>query len=273
MEIIIIIIIILYLIYCIYNIYYFINNYTLITSIPKPNKLSDLCIEQIITPIQAMMFADRIKNNKQLWQKQKIILHTIGTASYIEHSNGYNSYKKKYEITNKILEDNYSDLLDIILKYFQKRCPESNVKYRFAYPGFHIFDCNLISSLPVMSVHMDSQYELLQFNENENINSNDTLSFTLCLELPKSGGGLYIFESNLQSKLQSKLQSNDFFFGLPINSKKEKIEYKPGYIVCHNGKDIHMIAPSLSLYDNNYRITLQGHGVYEKSSNTWFLYW
>lgn len=264
MKTIIIIVTLLYIIYCIYKIFYFTNNYNLITSFPKPTKLSDFCVDQIMSSSQAELFATRIKNNKILWEKQNIILYTFGTASYIEHHNSFDIYKRKYENTNKILEDNYSDLLNIILEYFQKRCPESNVKYRFAYPGFHIFNCNLFSSLPVMSVHTDHQYELLQFNENENIDNIDTLSFTLCLELPTSGGGLYVFDN---------LQSNDLFFGLPINSIKKKVEYKPGYIVCHNGKDIHMISPSCCIYDNNYRITLQGHGIYEKISNTWFLYW
>jgi hypothetical protein len=33
-----------------------------------------------------------------------------------------------------------------------------------------------------------------------------------------------------------------------------------------------MIAPCAETKDG-YRITLQGHGVYERNANTWWLYW
>jgi len=58
-----------------------------------------------------------------------------------------------------------------------------------------------------------------------------------------------------------------------INSltKKTKIEYKVGWIVCHNGQTFHMIAPCKQ--SKTSRITLQGHGIYEKTQNTWWLYW
>jgi len=72
------------------------------------------------------------------------------------------------------------------------------------------------------------------------------------LELPSSaGGGLYIFDN-----------------------ENIKVNYKIGYITCHNGKTTHMIAPTA--YNNNtdfYRITLQGHGLYDKNKNTWYIYW
>lgn len=267
--IIIIFIIIFYICYLLYKILYFTNNYTSITKnsiIKKPECISEFYMERIISDDMAKKISDRIKNDKYYWNKKRIILHTLGTASYIEHNNGFDEYKITYKLTNKILKENYNDLLNIILNYFQKRCPNSKVKYRFAYPGFHIFTCNILFSLPVASVHQDHQYMLLKFNKNEIIDLSKTLSFTLCLELPTNGGGLYVFD-------KEKIDYNDTMFGLPIKTEKTKIDYYPGYIVCHNGLTTHMIAPSFNICDNNYRITLQGHGVYEKNSNTWYLYW
>jgi hypothetical protein len=221
--------------------------------IPPTNKLSDFCMDKILTKKEAKMFAQRIKKDKSLWKKKNILMNILGTASYIEGAEGYKHYHTEFLKTNKILNTKYKDLLDIVLKYFKNRSQNSTVKYRFAYPGFHIFDCNKLFSLPVASVHQDLQYKHLKFNKNENIDLDNTLSFTLCLELPPTGGGLFTFEDD----------------------KKTKINYKEGYIVCHNGQTTHMIAPSTSVSDSKqyYRITLQGHGIYEKNSNTWYLYW
>ena len=218
-----------------------------------PKKMTDFCIEQVLTKKESQYFAKKVKKDWDLWKTKNILMHTLGTACYLEGINGFEYYKKEYTKTNKLLKKNYGKLFDIVLKYYKKRAPDSKVEYRFALPGFHIFECNKLFSLPVASVHKDLQYEQLQFNNNENIDLDNTLSFTLCLELPPTGGGLFTFEEN----------------------KKSKVNYKEGYIVCHNGKTTHMIAPSPSVNDNNnyFRITLQGHGLYDKNSNTWMLYW
>ena len=210
-------------------------------------------MEKVFTKKEAQEFAKKVKQDRHLWKTKNILMHTLGTASYLEGTSGFNYYKKEYTKTNKLLKKRYNKLFDILLNYFQKRVPESKVKYRFALPGFHIFECNKLFSLPVASVHKDLQYKNLKFTSNEDIDYNNTLSFTLTLELPPTGGGLFTFEDN----------------------KKSKVNYKEGYIVCHNGMSTHMIAPSPSVNDDNnyFRITLQGHGLYDKNSNTWWLYW
>lgn len=217
----------------------------------NPTHLSHFCIDRILSKKQTKKFAKKVKNDSDLWKCKNILMNTLGTASYIEGKQGYKFYKKEYIKSNKLLKNHYKELLDIVLNYFKKRCPESNVKYRFALPGFHIFNCNQIFSIPVTSKHIDLQYKQLHFDEHVDLDFDNTLSFTLALELPKSGGGLYVFEKD----------------------KKDKIEYSTGYIVCHNGKTFHMIAPSSYSGPNQFRISLQGHGVYDKLSNTWWIYW
>jgi len=220
----------------------------------KTNDLSEFCMEKILTKGEAKFFAKQVKKDCNLWKKKNILMSILGTASYLEGAKGgYSFYKKEYMKTNKILLKNYSKLYDKILDYFKKRVgDESNVKFRFALPGFHIFKCNSLFSLPVASVHKDLQYRYIDFDEPVDIDLDKTGSFTLCLELPKTGGGLYVFED-----------------------EKVKVDYRPGYIVCHNGKTNHMIAPS-SISDSKqleYRITLQGHLLYDKLSKCWFVYW
>jgi hypothetical protein len=90
----------------------------------------------------------------------------------------------------------------------------------------------------------------------------------LALELPPKGGGLYMFESS-ELGLLNLVNVGSFLHSF---ANKHKIEYKVGYIVMHNGMDYHMIAPC-EMSNTKNRITLQGHGVYEKKSNTWWIYW
>jgi|LakMenE18May11ns_1017448.scaffolds.fasta_scaffold9851293_2 hypothetical protein len=218
-----------------------------------PSDLSDFCMQKILSKKEAILFAKNVKSHQKYWKTKNILMYILGTASYLEGAKGKDLYITEYNKTNKFLYKHYKPLYDKVLDYFQKRVPHSTVKYRFAYPGFHIFKCNKLFSLPVASVHIDKQYLNLTLNDDEDIDYDKTLSFTLCLELPPTGGGLYKFENN----------------------KKTKVIYKPGYIVCHNGKTSHMIAPSPAPNDDNthYRITLQGHGLYDKKKNIWWLYW
>ena len=241
----------------IYNILTFENNIdnyiTYNNKIVPSDNLSDFCMQKILTSKEAAFFANKVKSHDKHWKTKNILMYILGTASYLEGTNGTKYYTKQYNKTNKFLYKHYKKLYKKILLYFKQRT-NSKVKYRFAYPGFHIFKCNKLFSFPVASIHQDKQYLNIPLTKDENIDYNKTLSFTLCLELPPTGGGLYKFENN----------------------KNTKVIYKPGYIVCHNGKTTHMIAPSPMPKDNNntyYRITLQGHGLYDKTHDTWWLYW
>lgn len=248
----------IFLIACILYFYYayFDDSVDTIIDTTQPAQtedLSEFCMDRILSDKQAIKIAKQIKRDQKYWKSKNILMYILGTASYIEGKKGYSYYKSEYTKTNKHLHKNYKELYDALLTYFQQRTPNSKVAYRFALPGFHIFKCNKIFSLPVASVHKDRQYLELKFNKNEDIDYDKTLSFTLSIELPPTGAGLIIYE----------------------NDKKVKINYKVGHIVCHNGQTTHMIAPSPVPKSKKqcHRITLQGHGVYDKNSNTWWLYW
>lgn len=239
----------------IYNYYYLLSIKGTINEhkiIKNRENLSKFTVEKILTKDQANMFANRVRKDRKLWKYKNIVMSILGTASYIEGTKGFDYYRKEYLKTNKILKSRYSDLFDILLNYFRKRTGKDNVKFKFALPGFHIFECNTVFSLPVASIHQDFQYLNVEFDQKVKIDYNKTASFTLCLELPKTGGGLYVF-----------------------GDEQVKVSYTPGYIACHNGKTNHMIASSPVSHDedNPLRITLQAHSLYDKLSDTWFVYW
>jgi len=231
--------------------------------------LSVFSMERFCDLKQSEAYSSRIKFLKDSWQIRNPAMSTLGTATYLDASN-YNSYEELATKTNPILTTHFSDLLDDVLSYFQQRCPGSKVLYRekAGLPGFHIFNCNKLFSMPVASVHKDMQWNRLKYSKEETIDSENTLSFTLALELPDGGGGLYTFENTLGG-------AASFVIPHPIlyaASTKKKIEYKTGYMVTHNGQTFHMIAPC-KMSETKSRITLQGHGIYEKTKNTWWIYW
>lgn len=206
-------------------------------------------VTKLISPHFASQLAHRVKNLSHKFQRVNHVLSVLGQAAYIHGP------KKTYlhPHMNDLLWTHFSDLYQILLNYFKSRVPHDySVQYRFALPGFHVFHCNTLFSLPVASVHTDKQYRFLPFDchEKKHLDFQNTLSFTLTLELPESGGGLYVLENFIPTK----------------------INYLPGYIVCHNGNHIHMITPSAPSRHRS-RITLQGHGILDTHKKIYWLYW
>ena len=230
--------------------------------------LSTFAMDKFFTKNELFVILEKIKSLRKHWIKRNVAMSTLGTASYLDGQN-IAEYVKKSVKSNIFMKEHFSWVYDKLIHYFQQRCPQSNIKFKTnaALPGFHIFECNKIFSLPVASVHKDMQWNRLTFDETkEEIDDENTLSFTLALELPDGGGGLYTFENP---------PTQSIFIPRPLIhsfSKKTKINYKEGWMVCHNGQTYHMIAPCKESKTKS-RITLQGHGVYEKKSNTWYLYW
>jgi len=232
--------------------------------------LSAFSMEQFFDAKASQEMASRVKDLQSKWETRNQAMSTLGTASYLDGGNTKH-YESLASKSNPLLQEHFPDLLTSIQDYFQQRCPNSLVKFRegAALPGFHIFHCNKLFSLPVASVHKDMQWNRLRYSEEEDVDENNTLSFTLALELPEGGGGLYTFEN-----IPEMPPVLNLIVPRPLLnsvSKKTKIEYKVGWMVTHNGQTYHMIAPCKP--SKEYRITLQGHGIYEKNSNTWWLYW
>lgn len=204
--------------------------------------LTDFCAHKLFTDEFCRGTTLKVKNDPEL-QRINSVMSVIGTACYIHGVNG--KYTNAYPKTNKHLRDRYGVVLDTVLDYFKKRT-DYDVQYTHALPGFHVFDCDGVFRLPVASIHTDKQYRYLPLDYHPD---SSTFSFTVCFGLPESGGGLYLFEKD------------------PV-----KVEYAPGYIVCHNGNTLHMIANSTT-NSSERRITLQGHGIVDHASNVVWLYW
>ena len=227
----------------------------------KEPTLSAFRMEPFCDAATSSAYVRRVMLLKDDWIIRNTAMSTLGTASYLDGDSDAT-------LTNSLLSDCFPDLLHDVLLFFRARAPHTRVAYKenAALPGFHIFDCSSIFRLPVASIHRDMQYNRLHFHEFQDIDEENTLSFTLALELPASGAGLYVFDG--EGPPHVLLPKLAYYNAMT----KHKLIYKTGWMVTHQGKSLHMIAPSSSK-TGELRITLQGHGVFDRSCNTWWLYW
>lgn len=254
-----------------FNLSYFANSGLLIFNLNKAkrityrnvrneqgNTLAKFTMEEFMTESDAQKLVHRLHSLKL--ERRNAAMSTYGTASYLDGGNLEN-YRSLSAKSNPHVRKNFSDLLEHVLRFFRART-RSHVMYheQCAVPGFHVFDCNALFAYPVASVHKDMQFLRTGI---EDI-SEETLSFTLALEVPEGGAGLYTFDSGEANLLVPR----PLVYNL---ANKTYIEYKTGWMVTHGGQTYHMIAPSKQ--GTGKRITLQGHGVYQTTTDTWYLYW
>lgn len=228
------------------------------------NKLQHKEIQtyQLLSNQECDYYANIVRSMSSKWQKRNVSMNTLGSASYLD----LNHEELSAENNHLLLP---FDSLNEKVRLFLQNHLGNRVKFRenCCKPGFHIFECNTIFSYPVASVHKDMQYNRLTYFENENIDTENLLSFTLPIELPNKAG-LYLFDTEI-SVLQMYTTPRILWYNL---AKKVYVPYKEGEIVLHKGSTYHMIGPS-EVNKEKYRMTLQGHGVFDKVSNTWWLYW
>jgi hypothetical protein len=237
-----------------------------------PLTIADFRFEQLYSEQDAKSVSERVIAQKHLWQRRNAVMSTLGVSSYVD---GFNSkeYQRLAKESNTSMTRLFGDVEQRILDYFRFRLEATNATVEFrenaALPGFHIFDGSELFSRPVASVHRDFQFWRLEYAHDENIDFKNTLSFTVSLQLPEGGAGLYMFDVPDVGLLQTILPRPL----LTAVAQKTKIVYKTGYIVCHNGQTTHMIAPSPWKGNDSLRITLQGHGIYDWKKMKWYLYW
>ena len=143
---------------------------------------------------------------------------------------------------------------------------------RLCWPGFHIFEESGLSSAGGQ-IHIDLQYLQLAKIFPEVARAELVLSLTLPIMLPGVGGGLNVW--SVRAGSSAALQANR---GVPgkcwPDLPHEFIPYAVGSLYVHSGHYYHQIAGTTSstrLTDDQWRVTLQGHGYVV--DNRLYLYW
>jgi len=199
---------------------------------------------------------------------------TLGPASYLDCSGtDGTAYEASAEEQNEVLLNAFSEMYQRVLDRLgcELRAPVVLWK-KFAIPGFHIWLTRGICTTPVASIHFDLQYVHLKLNGSDSPRSDQVLSFTLPIKLPRAGGGLNVWDLDYQEYQEARARG----FVESINEIKRFktmsfLRYEVGTLVLHSGHMLHQIAPTSKLEQNDERVTLQGHGLFLEGA--WHLYW
>ena len=207
---------------------------------------------------------------------------TLGAVSYLDHVKSGDQYDKHRDYVNPVLYKKFNWIYEIITKKLQEALGDPVVIDKFlAHPGFHIFATKTGTTIepeymklfeqPLGSVHVDVQWEEHHdyWQTFDEVNLEDTLSFTVPIKLPSGGGGLYTWADEV----------NPYSFNYTTNEVKlSELEhpcvsnlYTEGEMIYFIGHLLHQMMPGVNVQPTDRRITVQGHG--QKCDGVWRLYW
>jgi hypothetical protein len=200
---------------------------------------------------------------------------TLGAASYLDAAKPATRtvlYYEKAARLNPVLDENfgwlYARLVEALEERLAGRCA---FEPRAARPGFHVFLPFPLFRFSVASIHVDLQYELLDWTGHPEPDFENPVSFTVTVVLPRGGGGLHTWDVPYEAvRSLSRSEIARRFSPVPPRLRP----YLPGGLVLHSGHTLHQIAPLPPPEPGeprDARITLQGHAV--RSDGTWWLYW
>ncbi|MBH8565533.1 hypothetical protein I8748_25720 [Nostoc sp. CENA67] len=242
-------------------------------------KLPEIIQDEILTEQQCDKIYSTIQSLRENWiarGQEPVSFFTLGTASYLdflnfpELSGDYYTRAKQF---NSLLKSHFAWLYELVKNSLEKQL-QAPVSYHstFALPGFHIWETPAIFTKPTASVHFDLQYQNLHWQDQEQIDFQQTISFTLPIKLPHLGGGLNVWDLTYDEYTNSR--DPNYLGDVEVMKRfrnKSFHAYTVGNIVVHYGHSLHQIAAIAQVHPGDERITLQGHGVYHNGQ--WLLYW
>ena len=214
--------------------------------------------------------------------------YTLGVATYIDGISSMDQYYHYIKEQNPYFIECFGWLYRKVMFEFDKVIGQCSLWNSVAHPGFHVFSARpnrmpkfgskMYAEKPSATIHVDLQHEkheLLFNNSFKDVDYENTLSFTLPLSVPKTGGGLNTWkdESMKQYEIDNEytrhMKEIDYSqwgdYGEPT-----VVPYTAGRMFWFTGRLVHQIAPGFNLSFGDKRISLQGHGV--KCDGTWILY-
>lgn len=259
----------------------YLRNLTQVKVRPLPDHPSDpLSISQIgadpfLTPTELDRLRTQIFEDRPLWQKRTSVMWSIGVGAYM-HGKNVDSYREETKHWTDILDQKYSWLSEKLFTFLKKKLPHDtrvSLLNAGSRPGFHIFEVRRSLLAPLCFPHFDRQHMSLNLPGDANDYDYDNLlSFTFPIVLPKEDAGLILFD---QSSLRSDLWNYSPKYLAHYCIKKMFIKYEVGTLVIQNGNTMHGIYPFQTEQEepSQWRITYQGHGLYNRKLNEWFIYW
>lgn len=195
--------------------------------------------------------------------------YTLGAASYLDGGDR-DAYYGKAAALNPILEREFGWLYDRMLGALGDRLG-APVAFETcaARPGFHIFLAHEAFKRPLSRIHFDLQYQEIDWSAHAGIDFSRPLSFTLALQLPRSGAGLVTW--NVAKADYDAMDAADRA-QLDEDCPPRYVAYRKGELICHSGLLLHRIAPAQpGMHPDDVRLTLQAHAL--RGRDGYWLYW
>jgi hypothetical protein len=221
----------------------------------------------VLTDAEARAAATRVAALRGNWRQRNDtgLYYTIGVVSQEDARDSVEDYCLQAEPSNGILKDHFSEVLESIRRALESFKREKvRLHSRYGLPGVMIY---LSPAKPAIVVgnrpHIDLQHRLLDWGAGFDPVSENLVSFTLPLALPRKGAGLRTWPQfrGARSKDSPLVSTNASF-----------LNYEVGMMLCHDGLTPHHgVGMRTDGREEEVRITIQGFGV--RVSGEWLLYW
>ena len=181
----------------------------------------------ILTEEQSKKVVQSVDKLEKLWIRRAPVpmdFFTVGAVTYMEGVTSIGKYHKHREVLNPVLKKHFGWVYDILCEKFSELLGDPvELDDKLAYPGFHVFghkpgqvsapECAERFTKPLASLHVDIQYRdhMPIWKTYGEYDLEEPFSFTLPLELPTHGGGLFVWDwMNMDKEMIAKFnfQSN-----------------------------------------------------------------
>lgn len=233
---------------------------------PPPEPHASLERAFVLDPSECARAVADVLALRHLWIQRVNVapFFTLGAASYLDADPNPEPYRELLKGYNPLLRLQFGWLLDRVSRAISESMGlETQWLESAALPGFHIYLADEIFFKSVAEIHFDRQYELVDWSSVSNPDFSTPLSFTMPIDLPKTGGGLNTWpvEEDELRRMQAAGVDPPMTFQ----------PYALGELVMHSGNLLHQASLGRVMAEDERRITLQGHGV--RSGNRMYLYW
>lgn len=195
---------------------------------------------------------------------------TLGAAAFLDGPQGESRYARRWKFGNRMLQQSFGDLYACIGNRLGEAIG-AVVEWHpaAALPGFQIYRMHRAFYGRGGSIHLDLQYEHVDWSAVGIPDFDSVISFTLPIALPSAGSGLRWWEGIEPAawSAASKAERQQIVREAPMHY----LPYRVGAMIVHSGRVVHQIAPGQMLESHEERITLQGHGV--RVGERYVCYW
>ena len=220
-------------------------------------------------------------------EENPVDFYTLGVATYIDGISDIQYYYDYIKDQNPVFKDYFGWLYDAVVYSLWDVIGECQLADFLAYPGFHIFGTKpneppkmatkMYMEQPSATIHVDLQHEQHDFlwSHFKEVDLENTLSFTLPIQVPMNGGGLNTWEEESMKQYEIDNEYTKHMKELDYSQwgdygEPTVVPYTAGKLFWFTGRLVHQIAPGFNLCWGDKRISLQGHGV--KCDGKWVLY-